>query len=76
MAKPGKEELPLASQSDIAELAEKYEAYTLPYKNWTHRAHLALALFYLKNLCSNHNQIYLNQDLIAQNVKKTFLLFT
>jgi hypothetical protein len=50
MTKPGKVELPLASQADIAELAEKYEACSLPYKNWTHRAHLALALFYLKKL--------------------------
>ena len=69
MAKPGKEELPLASQSDIAELAEKYEACPLPYKNWTHRAHLALALFYLKNLSLQDATDRIRNSIKIYNVK-------
>lgn len=50
MVKAGKIELPLATYADIAELKERHSNCTLPYVNWTHRAHLALALFYLQTL--------------------------
>lgn len=50
MTKPGKIELPLEDEADFADLAARHEACTLAYENWTHRAHLALALFLLRNM--------------------------
>ncbi len=50
MVKPGKIELPLATDAEFASLAEQHHARTLPYENWTHRAHIAVALFYLKSM--------------------------
>lgn len=47
MAKPGKIELPLARDEDFADLAQQHDACTLSYVNWTHRAHIAVALYYL-----------------------------
>lgn len=43
-------ELPLDSDAAFADLVESFEACTLPYENWTHRAHLAMALFYVRNM--------------------------
>ena len=43
-----KTELPLSSDAEIAELVGQFEACTLPYEHWTHRAHLAVALHYLR----------------------------
>jgi len=48
-AKP-KEELPLSSDAQIADVVHQFEAHTLPYANWTHRAHLAVAVLYSRSL--------------------------
>lgn len=72
MTKPGKIELPLASYTDIAELAElaeRHAACTLPYVNWTHRAHLALALFYLKQLSLDEAIAKIRNNIKAYNLK-------
>lgn len=42
-----KSELPLKDDIEVADLVEKFESRTLPYKHWTHRAHLAVAVTYL-----------------------------
>jgi hypothetical protein len=41
-----KEELPLASDDEILEAVSLFETCSLPYKHWTHRAHLAVAIRY------------------------------
>jgi hypothetical protein len=48
MNKPviSKEELPLASDAEILATTALFEACRLPYKHWTHRAHLAVAVSY------------------------------
>jgi len=40
----------LATDTDVAALVAGFEDCTLPYSNWTHRAHLAVAVSYLKKL--------------------------
>ena len=40
----------LATDADVADLVTRFEACTLPYPNWTHRAHLAVAVSYLRRL--------------------------
>ncbi|MCT0224894.1 hypothetical protein [Synechococcus sp. CS-1328] len=42
-------ELPLNSDAEIARLVDQFEVQELPYKHWTHRAHLAVAVYYLHN---------------------------
>tara|TARA_R110000772_G_scaffold63282_4_gene141764 strand:+ start:652 stop:1089 length:438 start_codon:yes stop_codon:yes gene_type:complete len=69
MPKPGKIELPLASYADICELAEQHAACTLPYVNWTHRAHLALALFYLNQLSLDAAIVKIRNNIKAYNLK-------
>jgi len=39
-----KQEMPLASDAAIMDLVQAFEARRLPYSNWTHRAHLAVAV--------------------------------
>lgn len=43
-----KTELPLAQDSEIESLVSRFEACQLPYEHWTHRAHLAVAVMYLR----------------------------
>lgn len=38
----------LATDADVAALVAAFEACTLPYENWTHRAHLAVAVSYAR----------------------------
>jgi hypothetical protein len=45
-----KRDIPFATDAQIAELVEKFEACTWPYERWTHRAHLAVATHYLTRL--------------------------
>ena len=40
----------LATDAAVATLLAGFEDCTLPYSNWTHRAHLAVAVSYLKQL--------------------------
>lgn len=40
----------LATDADVAGLVAAFEDCTLPYPNWTHRAHLAVAVSYIKRL--------------------------
>jgi len=47
---PIKEELPLSSELEIADVVQQFEHCTLPYIHWTHRAHLAVAVFYSRQV--------------------------
>jgi hypothetical protein len=40
-------DLPFATEADIAEMVRLFESCELPYERWTHRAHMAVAAFYL-----------------------------
>jgi hypothetical protein len=40
----------LATDADVAALVAAFEECTLPYENWTHRAHLAVAVSYARAL--------------------------
>jgi hypothetical protein len=44
---PRKADVPLTTDADIEELVAAFEECSLPYSQWTHRAHLAVALVYL-----------------------------
>ncbi len=45
---PSKIELTLAEDCDIDRLVEAFESLQLPIANWTHRAHLAVGIYYLR----------------------------
>lgn len=40
----------LATNADVAALVAGFEDCSLPYLNWTHKAHLAVAVSYLRHL--------------------------
>jgi hypothetical protein len=39
-----------ASEADVLDMVARFEACTLPYERWTHRAHVAVAVSYLRDL--------------------------
>lgn len=43
-----KVELPLDSDREIESVVRQFELCRLPYKHWTHRAHLTVAVYYLR----------------------------
>src|SRR3954462_2216235 len=43
-----KHDTPFADDAAIAVLVEQFEACRWPYERWTHRAHLAVAVAYLR----------------------------
>ena len=43
-------DVPFANDAEIKQLVERFEACTWPYTRWTHRAHLAVGLFYIRSL--------------------------
>ena len=45
-----KVELPLTETGEIAEKVRQFERCSLPYQHWTHRAHLAVAVTYLREM--------------------------
>ena len=70
MTKPGKIELTLNSEADIASLARQHNDRTLPYENWTHRAHIAVALYYLQHMSLEEATQKLRTDIRAYNEAK------
>lgn len=50
MAKPDvvKRDIPFRSDAEIRDLVEQFEQCRWPYERWTHRAHLAIAVSYLR----------------------------
>ncbi len=44
-----KQELPLQDDAEIEQLVHDFEALSLPRANWTHRAHLAVGVHYLRH---------------------------
>jgi hypothetical protein len=40
----------LATDAEVADLVARFEDCTWPYEQWTHRAHLAVAVSYLRQL--------------------------
>lgn len=63
-----KTEIPLTEDSDIEQLADEFEKLTLPYKNWTHRTHLALAVYYLRRLSTEDALTEMRTRINAYNV--------
>lgn len=49
-AKEPKQELPLATETEIVAAVEAFESGLLPYVHWTHRAHLAVAIRYVRTM--------------------------
>jgi hypothetical protein len=49
MSRPSREKIdtPFASDVSVAEVVAAFEACTLPYPRWTHRAHLAVAAVFV-----------------------------
>jgi hypothetical protein len=48
VAQPRKKvDIPFRIDTEIAELVRLFESGELPYERWTHRAHLAVAAYYL-----------------------------
>jgi hypothetical protein len=41
---------PFADDAEVADMVARFEACTWPYPRWTHRAHLGVALAYLRDL--------------------------
>ncbi len=58
--------VPFASDAEVIEMVAEFERCQWPYARWTHRAHLGVALHYLKQLsfdaalerCRHHIQLY------------------
>lgn len=48
MAISRKRDVPLREDADVERLVQTFEALTLPCEHWTHRAHLAVAVTYLR----------------------------
>jgi hypothetical protein len=44
-----KQELPLEDDAEIERLVHDFEALCLPRANWTHRAHLAVGVHYVRH---------------------------
>ena len=44
-----KRELPLSDDAEIERLVHDFEALSLPRANWTHRAHLAVGVHYVRD---------------------------
>jgi hypothetical protein len=44
-----KQELPLEDDAAIERLVREFEALTLPRAHWTHRAHLAVGVHYVRH---------------------------
>src|SRR5687767_10729265 len=50
VSKVVKIDIPFTDDAEIATLVEQFEQSRWPYERWTHRAHLAVAAFYLRTL--------------------------
>ncbi len=68
--KSAKVELPLTNDSEIEELVQQFESLTLPYENWTHRAHLAVAVFYVRSLAFDVALSLIRQRINAYNIER------
>lgn len=71
MSKPPttqKTELPLKEDSEIERLVHEFESLTLPYENWTHRAHLAVAVFYIRKLSFDDALVQIRSRINAYNL--------
>jgi hypothetical protein len=62
-------ELPLNNDVEIERLVDQFEARILPYRNWTHRAHLAVAVNYLHNFSFDATLARIRSKIIAYNRK-------
>ena len=70
MARQGKIELALSTDTEIATLARQHNNCTLPYENWTHRAHIAVALYYLQSMSLEDATRKLRVNIHAYNTVK------
>lgn len=67
MAMSYKRELPLREDADVERLVQAFEALTLPCEHWTHRAHLAVAVTYLRRYGYQRALAELRQRIHAYN---------
>lgn len=51
MTEPRREKIdhPFATDAEVTAMVERFEGCRLPYPQWTHRAHLGVALCYLRD---------------------------
>jgi len=56
------------SDGDIEALVAQFQARTLPSARWTHQAHLATAVWFLKHHSRDEATCYLRSGIIAYNV--------
>jgi len=64
-----KSDLPLADDAEIVNLVRQFEQCTLPYKHWTHRAHLAVATLYLRKFSFDDALVRIRKNICAYNQK-------
>src|SRR5262245_12359698 len=68
--RPPKIEPPLRTDAEILDLVHEFEACRWPYENWTHRAHLAVAVVYLTRLSFSDALARLRQNIRAYNATR------
>lgn len=66
--RPAKIELALKEDSEIESLVHDFESLTLPYENWTHRAHLAVAVYYVRTLSFDDALTQIRSRINAYNI--------
>ncbi len=62
-------ELPLDRDDAFADLVEAFETCNLPYEHWTHRAHLAVALCYVRKMSHEMALKRARERIIAYNLR-------
>ncbi len=68
--RPAKMELPLKDVTQIESLVRDFESLTLPYENWTHRAHLAVAVYYVRTLSFDDALMQIRSCINAYNAAR------
>ncbi len=56
------------SETEIEELVKAFDAKTLPKNEWTHFAHLTVAIWYIKNFDINDATCKLKSGIISYNL--------
>ena len=69
MSETAKQELPLESEAEIRDLVQRFESCSLPHNNWTHRAHLAVALCYASQMDYAKALATLRENINTYNVR-------
>lgn len=62
-----KTELPLTCDAKVRSLVQQFEQRTLPYEHWTHRAHLAVAVSYIRQFSFDDALTRIRNNIVAYN---------